>query len=72
MECDFLLIDDIQRMKQSASQEIFFNLYNKLIAENKQIIITSDIHPSELKGIEKPSDLPFPERSEGTRRLTGI
>ncbi|WP_075877607.1 chromosomal replication initiator protein DnaA [Merdibacter massiliensis] len=52
MECDFLLIDDIQRMKQSASQEIFFNLYNKLIAENKQIIITSDIHPSELKGIE--------------------
>lgn len=52
MECDFLLIDDIQRMKQSASQEIFFNLYNKLIADNKQIIITSDIHPSELKGIE--------------------
>ena len=52
MECDFLLIDDIQRMKQSASQEIFFNLYNKLISANKQIIITSDIHPSELKGIE--------------------
>ena len=47
-----LLIDDIQRMKQSASQEIFFNLYNKLISANKQIIITSDIHPSELKGIE--------------------
>lgn len=53
MECDFLLIDDIQRMKQSVSQEIFFNLYNKLIAENKQIIITSDMHPSELKGIEE-------------------
>ena len=52
MQCDFLLIDDIQRMKQSASQEIFFNLYNKLISANKQIIITSDIHPSELKGIE--------------------
>ncbi len=39
-------------MKQYTYQEIFFNLYNKLIAENKQIIITSDIHPSELKGIE--------------------
>ncbi|MGL5978545.1 MAG: chromosomal replication initiator protein DnaA [Erysipelotrichaceae bacterium] len=52
-EVDFLLIDDIQRLAQwGGSQEIFFNLYNKLIADKKQIIITSDIHPSELKGIE--------------------
>ena len=52
-EADYLLIDDIQRLKQGErSQEIFFNLYNKLIAKNKQIIITSDIHPTELKGIE--------------------
>ncbi len=52
-EVDFLLIDDIQRLAQyGGSQEIFFNLYNKLIANNKQIIITSDIHPTELKGIE--------------------
>ena len=49
---DFLLIDDIQRLKQSTSQEIFFNIYNKLMNENKQIVITSDIHPTELKGIE--------------------
>ncbi|MEG0408335.1 chromosomal replication initiator protein DnaA [Amedibacillus sp. YH-ame10] len=49
---DFLLIDDIQRLKQSTSQELFFNMYNKLINDNKQIVITSDIHPSELKGIE--------------------
>ena len=49
---DYLLIDDIQRLKQSTSQEIFFNLYNKLISDNKQIVITSDIHPTELKGIE--------------------
>lgn len=49
---DFLLIDDIQRLKQSTSQEIFFNLYNKLIRDKKQIVITSDIHPTELKGIE--------------------
>ncbi|MEF9961890.1 MAG: chromosomal replication initiator protein DnaA [Erysipelotrichaceae bacterium] len=51
-EADYLLIDDIQRLTQSTSQEIFFNLYNKLISNNKQIVITSDIHPSELKGIE--------------------
>ena len=52
-EADYLLIDDIQRLKQGErSQEIFFNLYNKLISKNKQIIITSDIHPTELKGIE--------------------
>lgn len=49
---DFLLIDDIQRLTQSTSQEIFFNLYNKLISNDKQIVITSDMHPSELKGIE--------------------
>ena len=49
---DYLLIDDIQRLKQSTSQEIFFNMYNKLISATKQIVITSDIHPTELKGIE--------------------
>lgn len=49
---DFLLIDDIQRLKQSTSQEIFFGLYNSLIAKRKQIVITSDMHPTELKGIE--------------------
>lgn len=50
---DYLLIDDIQRLAQwGRSQEIFFNLYNKLISNDKQVIITSDIHPSELKGIE--------------------
>lgn len=49
---DYLLIDDIQRLKQSTSQELFFSMYNKLISDNKQIVITSDIHPTELKGIE--------------------
>lgn len=52
ISCDVLLIDDIQRLKMSSSQEIFFNMYNKLIADKKQIVITSDIHPTELKGIE--------------------
>ena len=52
-EADYLLIDDIQRLKQGErSQEIFFNLYNNLFSKGKQIVLTSDIHPSELKGIE--------------------
>lgn len=51
-EVDYLLIDDIQRLTQSTSQEVFFNLYNKLISDDKQIVITSDIHPNDLKGIE--------------------
>ena len=51
-DLDLLMIDDIQRLKQSTSQEIFFNLYNKLISNHKQIVITSDLHPTELKGIE--------------------
>ena len=49
---DYVMIDDIQRLRQSTSQEVFFNLYNKLVGDNKQIVITSDIHPTELKGIE--------------------
>ena len=52
-ETDYLLIDDIQRLKQGErSQEIFFNIYNNLYNKGKQIVFTSDIHPSELKGIE--------------------
>lgn len=52
-EVDILLIDDIQRLAQwGGSQEIFFNLYNKLVNNKKQVVITSDIHPSELKSIE--------------------
>lgn len=52
-ELDFLLLDDIQRLAQfNQSNEIFFTLYNNLIANKKQIVITSDIHPQELKGVE--------------------
>lgn len=52
-ETDYLLIDDIQRLKQGErSQEIFFNIYNNLYNKGKQIVFTSDIHPTELKGIE--------------------
>lgn len=49
---DYFLIDDIQNLKQQASQEVFFAVYNELISRGAQIVITSDTHPNEL------SDLP--------------
>lgn len=53
LDCDYFLIDDIQNLQQhSSSQEIFFTVYNELIRKNTQIIITSDMHPSELKGLQ--------------------
>lgn len=50
---DVLLIDDIQFMAtKESSSEIFFNIFNELIKNKKQIVITSDKPPKELKGME--------------------
>ncbi len=49
---DYFLIDDIQNLQQSSSQEVFFTVYNALLAKNAQIVITSDIHPNELTGLQ--------------------
>ncbi len=50
---DVLLIDDVQLMaNKTATQEMFFAIYNKLIASNKQVVITSDKQPAELAGLE--------------------
>ena len=50
---DILLIDDIQFLvSKEASSENFFNIFNSLISNKKQIVITSDKHPKELKGME--------------------
>lgn len=50
---DVLLIDDIQffggKMK---SQEMFFTIFSSMINNGKQVVISSDKHPNELKGIE--------------------
>jgi len=49
-EVDVLLIDDIQFLaKKEQTQEEFFNTFNDLYNDNKQIIITSDRPASELK-----------------------
>ena len=43
---DILLIDDIQFMAtKESSSEIFFNIFNSLISNKKQIVITSDKPP---------------------------
>lgn len=52
LDCDYFLIDDIQNLQHSTSQEIFFTVYNELIQKRSQIIITSDIHPTELSGLQ--------------------
>ncbi len=53
-QLDYLLIDDIQHLTKTGDmQELFFNLYNKLISNNNQIVMTSDVYPSDLKNINK-------------------
>jgi chromosomal replication initiator protein len=50
---DLLLIDDIQFFAgKSRTQEEFFYAFEALVAGRKQIIITSDTYPKELKDIE--------------------
>ena len=50
---DVLLIDDVQFLagKQSTQNE-FFNTFNELVAQNKQIVLTSDRPPHEIELLE--------------------
>ncbi len=51
---DLFIIDDIQFLEdRSKTQEIFFNIFNFLHQREKQLIITSDKSPAELKGIQE-------------------
>lgn len=50
---DVLLVDDIQFLAgKEKSHEVFFHLFNELVNNRKQVVITSDRHPDELKGLE--------------------
>ena len=50
--CDVLLLDDIQYIAgRTQTQEEFFHTFNTLKSSGKQIVLTSDVPPRELKGI---------------------
>lgn len=51
---DILLVDDIQFLEGKAeTQEAFFHTFNTLHDHNKQVVITSDVQPKQLKGFEE-------------------
>ncbi len=53
-EIDVLMIDDIQYLEiASKTQQEFFNTFNELHCNNKQIIISSDRSPDDLKKLEE-------------------
>jgi chromosomal replication initiator protein len=50
---DVLIVDDIQFLSgKQKTQEIFFHIFNQLHQNGKQIILTSDRPPKDLKDIE--------------------
>ncbi len=50
---DALLIDDIHFFaNKKGSQEEFFHTFNALLEGNQQIIMTSDLYPKEIEGVE--------------------
>jgi chromosomal replication initiator protein len=52
LQVDVLIIDDIQFLAgKDRTQEIFFHIFNHLHQSGKQIVMTSDCPPKDLKGM---------------------
>ena len=50
---DVLLVDDIQFLSEkNKTAEMFFNVFNFLVSNGKQVVLTSDKSPNELKGLD--------------------
>lgn len=51
---DILLIDDIQFLKdKEQTLEEFFHTFNTLYNDQKQVVMTCDVHPKNLEGFEE-------------------
>ena len=54
LQVDVLIVDDIQFLAgKEKTQEIFFHIFNHLHQSGKQIIMTSDCPPKELRGLQE-------------------
>ncbi len=50
---DLLLLDDIQFLSnKEQTQEMFFHIFNLLYEQKKQIILSSDTFPNEIRGLQ--------------------
>ena len=51
---DILMIDDVQFISgKDSTQEEFFHTFNSLVDQKRQIILSADKSPSEMKGMEE-------------------
>ena len=54
LQADLLILDDVQFLaNKEKTQEIFFHIFNHLHQAGKQIVMTSDCPPRELKGLQE-------------------
>lgn len=51
---DVLLVDDIQFIAgKEKTHEVFFSIFNELVNNRKQVVLTSDRMPKDIKGLEE-------------------